>query len=55
MIPVNINGENFKFSLGIHNELQKTIIEELTSRFEANLECLFFGKIEKDFVKMWTI
>lgn len=25
MMPVNINGENFKFSVGKHNELQKPL------------------------------
>lgn len=52
MMPVNINGENFKFSAGKHNELQKAIIEEFAPRFAPNSECLYVGDtIEKDMVK----
>ena len=52
MMPVNINGENLKFSTGKHNELQKAIIEEFAPRFAPNSECLYVGdKIEKDLVK----
>ena len=52
MMPVNINGENFKFSAGKHNELQKAIIEEFAPRFATNSECLYVGDtIEKDLVK----
>ena len=52
MMPVNINGESFKFSAGKHNELQKAIIEEFAPRFAPNSECLYVGDtIEKDLVK----
>ena len=52
MMPVNINGENFKFSTGKHNELQKAIIEEFAPRFAPNSECLYVGDtVEKDLVK----
>ena len=52
MMPVNINGESFKFSVGKHNELQKAIIEEFAPRFAPNSECLYVGDtIEKDLVK----
>ena len=52
MMPVNINGESFKFSAGKHNELQKAIIEEFAPRFASNSECLYVGDtIEKDLVK----
>ena len=52
MMPVNINGENLKFSTGKHNELQKAIIEEFAPRFAPNSECLYVGDtIEKDLVK----
>ena len=52
MMPVNINGESFKFSSGKHNELQKAIIEEFAPRFAPNSECLYVGDtIEKDLVK----
>lgn len=33
MMPVRINGADFQFSTGKHNELQKAIIEEFTPRF----------------------
>ena len=52
MMPVNINGESFKFSAGKHNELQKAIIEEFAPRFAPNSECLYVGDTtEKDLVK----
>lgn len=52
MMPVKINGADFKFSTGKHNELQKTIIEEFAPRFAPNSECLYVGDtIEKDLVK----
>ena len=52
MMPVNINGESFKFSTGKHNELQKAIIEEFAPRSAPNSECLYVGDtIEKDLVK----
>ena len=37
-MPVNINGNNFTFSPGKHNELQKAIIEEFAPRFAPNSE-----------------
>ena len=52
MMPVKINGDDFKFSPGKHNELQKAIIEEFAPRFAENAECLYVGDtIEKDLVK----
>lgn len=52
MMPVKINGTNFRFSAGEHNELQKSIIEEFAPRFAPNSECLYVGDtIEKDLVK----
>ncbi len=51
-MPVKINGEDFTFSAGKHNELQKAIIEEFAPRFAPNSECLYVGDtIEKDLVK----
>ena len=41
MMPVNINGESFKFSAGKHNELQKAIIEEFATRITPKSECLY--------------
>lgn len=50
-MPVRINGENFTFSPGKHNELQKAIIEEFAPRFAPNSECLYVGDTtEKDLV-----
>lgn len=52
LMPVKINGADFKFSAGKHNELQKAIIEEFAPRFAPNSECLYVGDtIEKDLVK----
>jgi hypothetical protein len=52
MMPVRINGADFQFSTGKHNELQKAIIEEFAPRFAPNSECLYVGDtIEKDLVK----
>ena len=51
-MPVKINGEDFTFSPGKHNELQKAIIEEFAPRFAPNSECLYVGDtIQKDLVK----
>lgn len=52
MMPVRINGGDFNFSTGKHNELQKAIIEDFAPRFAPNSECLYVGDtIEKDLVK----
>ena len=52
MMPVKINGADFKFSAGKHNELQKAIVEEFAPRFAPGSECLYVGDtIEKDLVK----
>ena len=52
MLPVKINGLDFSFSAGKHNELEKAIIEEFAPRFAPNSECLYVGDtIEKDLVK----
>ena len=51
-MPVKINGHDFTFSPGPHNELQKAIIEEFAPRFAPNSECLYVGDTtEKDLVK----
>ena len=51
-MPVRINGENFTFSPGKHNQLQKAITEEFAPRFAPNTECLYVGDTtEKDLVK----
>ena len=51
-IPVTINGKEFSFSTGKHNELQKAIIEEFGARFAPGAECLYVGDTtEKDLVK----
>lgn len=52
MMPVKINGLDFTFSIGKHNELQKAIIEQFAPRFAPNCECLYVGDtIKKDLVK----
>ena len=51
-IPVRINGEEFTFSTGGHNYLQKAIIEEFAPRFAPHSECLYVGDTtEKNLVK----
>lgn len=51
-MPVKINGIDFEFSTGKHNELQKAIIEDFAPRFAPNSECLYVGDTtEKDLVK----
>ena len=51
-MPVKINGNDFTFSPGKHNQLQKLIIEEFAPRFVENSECLYVGDtIQKDLVK----
>lgn len=51
-MPVKINGNDFTFSTGKHNQLQKAIIEEFAPRFAENTECLYVGDTtEKDLVK----
>ncbi len=50
--PVRINGKDFTFSPGSHNQLQKAIIEEFAPRFAQNAECLYVGDtVQKDLVK----
>lgn len=51
-MPVRINQQEFTFSPGTHNELQKAIIEEFAPRFAPDSECLYVGDtIKKDLVK----
>ena len=51
-MPVQVNGKDFTFSPGKHNELQKAIIEEFAPRFAPNSQCLYVGDTtEKDLVK----
>lgn len=50
-MPVKINNEDFLFSPGEHNELQKYIIEDFAPRFAPGSECLYVGDtIKKDLV-----
>ena len=51
-MPVRINHQDFTFSPGKHNELQKAIIEEFAPRFAPNSERLYVGDTtQKDLVK----
>ena len=51
-MPVRINGSEFTFSPGSHNQLQKAIIEEFAPRFAPGAECLYVGDTtKKDLVK----
>ncbi|MCL2019743.1 MAG: restriction endonuclease [Oscillospiraceae bacterium] len=51
-MPVRINGNEFSFSSGKHNQLQKLILEEFAPRFAPFSECLYVGDTaEKDLFK----
>ena len=47
MIPVTINNVEYRFSTGLHNQLQKAIIEGFLPRFAPNSECIYIGDTEK--------
>ena len=50
--PVLINGFEYLFSSGKHNELQKAILEEFAPRFAENSMCLYVGdSAERDLYK----
>lgn len=42
-MPVKINGSEFTFSPGRHNQLQKEILEQFAPKFAENSECLYVG------------
>lgn len=46
-VPVIVNGTNFMFSHGMHNVLQKSVLEEFVPRFLPNSECLYIGDTAK--------
>lgn len=51
-MPVKINNQDFTFSPGKHNQLQRAIIEEFAPKFAPHAECLYVGDtIQKDLVK----
>ena len=51
-MPVHINGSDFEFSAGKHNQLQKAILEEFAPRFTPNSMCLYVGDTaDKDLCK----
>jgi len=51
-VPVLVNGQEFQFSAGEHNQLQKAIIEDFASRFAQGSEVLYVGDTEnKDLIK----
>lgn len=51
-LPVHINSNDFTFSPGKHNQLQKAILEEFAPRFAPHSECLYVGDtIKKDMIK----
>ncbi len=54
-MPVLINSQEFTFSPGAHNKLQKAIIEEFAPRFAPGAECLYVGDTtKKDLVNNMT-
>lgn len=51
-VPVIVNGQEFSFSPGEHNSLQKAIIEEFAARFAKGAEVLYVGDTEnKNLIK----
>ena len=51
-VPIKINGKEFKFSPGKHNDLQKAIIEEFAPRFAPNSIVAYVGDTkDKDLYK----
>ena len=55
LMSVNINNNNYTFSPGRHNELQKAIVEEFAPRFAPGVECLYIGDTaKKDLVNNTT-
>lgn len=51
-MPVRINGEDFTFSSGKHNELQRAVIQEFAPRFAPGSECLYVGDtLKRDLVR----
>lgn len=42
-LPVKINSKDYAFSPGLHNKLQKAILEEFAPRFAPHSECLYVG------------
>ena len=55
-MPVVVNGQEFQFSAGKHNTLQKMIIEEFAPRFASGAEILYLGDTEKkDLLKNRTV
>ena len=51
-VPVVVNGQEFHFSAGEHNSLQKAIIEEFAPRFARGAEILYIGDTDaKNLVK----
>lgn len=51
-MSIQINGIEFAFSSGKHNQLQKAIIEEFVPRFAPGAECLYVGDtVNKDLLK----
>lgn len=51
-VPIVVNGQEFSFSAGEHNNLQKGIIEGFAPRFAPGSEILYIGDTEnKDLIK----
>lgn len=50
MIDITINGEKASLSLGVHNRLQKQILDEFASRFAQETEVLYIGDTQDRFL-----
>lgn len=49
-IPIMINGKPAALSLGLHNKLQKAIVEQFASRFAHNATILYVGDTQNRFL-----
>jgi len=50
MVDITINGEKASLSLGIHNRLQKQILDQFASRFAQGSEVLYIGDTQDKFL-----
>jgi type II restriction enzyme len=50
MIPVSIGGKEIVFSPGVHNQIQKAVVEEFLPRFGHGASVLYVGDTEDKFL-----
>lgn len=51
-VPVRVDGVDYAFSTGGHNQLQKAVVEEFAPRFAPGSKCLYLGDtVNRDLIK----